>query len=551
MRGILAAFLVALAGPAFAECAAGYTAVTVPLCQLNSTPAPVITSPASGSCTVNTSCSFQITATNTPTSWGASPLPVGMSVNTSTGLISGTPTVTGTTNTTESATNAGGTGTASLALTVNPALASAFYVATNGSDSNAGTLAAPFATLSKAQAAMRASGTILTTYIRAGSYSFPTPVQNCDGGTGITCGIALTSADSGETWSYYPPDGYDSADLTGGSTAFGNGLHFIFNFDHTTNVTIDGLSLHDFQHSGFHSTGGDTNVILKDFIIFNEYATNSNFSAPGGISFYGPVGMTISHGVIHDTNSWGINITNPGSGSVLTNPHIDHMAIWNTCTAQADCSGIYQVDATRQTGTGAQWTNNYIRDANTFATLGSGFGSAMYADDCATDILATGNVITGRNGSNTAMLFHGGRNVRVNNNLIDLSTLGQSIVAFQTTTCPVNSNMDGNQVEHNIVISGAAGGGYNILSGSPPTAPTITANFYHNYGSGTLSSGGNYTDASPTTGDPKLTCWSYVIDPTSPVFSAPVSFTDFDRTWGPPGFVIPQTGTAPSSPHTC
>ena len=37
---------------------------------------------------------------------------------------------------------------------------SAFYVATNGSDSNPGTFSAPFATLTKAQAAMRANRTI-------------------------------------------------------------------------------------------------------------------------------------------------------------------------------------------------------------------------------------------------------------------------------------------------------------------------------------------------------------------------------------------------------
>src|SRR5206468_2952173 len=66
--------------------------------------------------------SYTITATNNPTSFGASGLPSGLNVNTSTGAITGTPTVNSGTpfNVTISATNTGGTGTATLALTIAP-----------------------------------------------------------------------------------------------------------------------------------------------------------------------------------------------------------------------------------------------------------------------------------------------------------------------------------------------------------------------------------------------------------------------------------------------
>src|SRR5207249_3324100 len=68
---------------------------------------------------VGVAFSYTITATNNPTSYNATGLPPGLLVNTSTGVISGTPTTTGIYSVTISATNAGGTGTATLLITIN------------------------------------------------------------------------------------------------------------------------------------------------------------------------------------------------------------------------------------------------------------------------------------------------------------------------------------------------------------------------------------------------------------------------------------------------
>ncbi|MBI3883953.1 MAG: putative Ig domain-containing protein, partial [Sphingobacteriales bacterium] len=79
---------------------------------------PSVTSASTASGTTGTAFSYSITASNTPTSYGATGLPAGLTVNTSTGVISGTPTTAGTYTTTVSATNANGTGNKPVVITI-------------------------------------------------------------------------------------------------------------------------------------------------------------------------------------------------------------------------------------------------------------------------------------------------------------------------------------------------------------------------------------------------------------------------------------------------
>ena len=450
-------------------------------------------------------------------------------------------------------------------VTIDP---NAFYVATNGDDNNPGTLALPFATLAHAQTAMRANSINKTTYIRSGtSPQPPMTAGTCVFGNSAGSSIALSAADQGETWSFYPPDGYGSAILDGQSTVGnsggtgGNGVGCAFAAAGTSGVTIVGLQFERYLYAAFwiYQSSG---VVLSDNMIHDT--TSAVFSA-AGIIFIASPGATVTHNLLHDLAYMGIVVSDGSTtGDQMSNSLVSGNVVLDACEWPAvsgagndenggDCGGIYVWSKAASASTNVRVENNFVRDVNVSSHGAGDFGSCcaqgIYLDAGTSHVLVTGNIVTGI--MSACFQINGGNDNVIANNVCDLgAAAGTQIVQYENHDITA---MTGNVFEHNVVVAGSADGGAGFVGNSPPNPMTVANNGYFNYVGATVdstSTGGAGADSSPTYVDPELSCWAPSMAAGSPVETA-VSFPGITGSWGPPGYVLPMTGTAPSWPHGC
>jgi len=461
-----------------------------------------------------------------------------------------------------------------------------YYVSPSGSDSNPGTLSAPFLTLSHAQSVMRVPGNAKRLYLRVGTYS--------------SVPLTFTPADSGEIWTYYPPDGYNSAILDGGSVGMRTGVNVI-TIDGTSDFTVDGLLIQNFRNWGIGIHGGPAdpvggfpteaptavNVTIMNNIVNNGYTDNTSGAnlgwSGGGIWASGSTtNLHILNNVITNQYGSGIRVI-PTDTSGTTNPNGNYNGLTisnNVCLitdqATGDNGAIYIQD-TNFDSANITISNNFIRDYQANPSLRSAAipirDVAIYLDEGASNTTVTGNIVANTayavtspgpsTISTTAFYMSTGHNDTWSGNIADLGTLGIILNANYELHSTSDPAMSGNSFTNNIFVGNWSGPQESYGSSYGPYAyastanlrtldfPTVTHNMYYNYGSGSLSTTGpQFGDAEPTTNiNPQvsgLASQYYAIASGSAAFANPVNFPGIAGNWGPPGYVIPATGTPPS-----
>jgi hypothetical protein len=463
------------------------------------------------------------------------------STSSSTGTNTSTDPGTSTTSSTDPSTNTVGTGAPDPAQTTN-----AFYVSPNGSDSNPGTLAAPFATLAHAQQAMEGSA-VKTTYVEAGTYH-------------LTNTLTLTTADNGEVWSYYPGNGVDTAVLDGGSTSLGNnGINLIF-VNGGSNITIDGLKLQNFYETGISINGltqsggpqASGNTIENCDIGFNSL---TGYTPTAGINFYDAPNTSIANNYVHDTTGPGITGSAYYSGDSIANSVIENNVVLRAVQYNPDGGAIYlNGHASLGNGgtSGVVVKNNFVEDYGASGVWGA---SGIYLDDDASNVTVSGNVVGAPSpaASNSPtggdIVLNSGEGNHISGNVIDLGSSGDRYAAvWYLQSGYANSSMTGSTFTGNVVVSNFAGnqntdnGGYTFYQNSTGSDFMIQNNVYYNYGSGQARSDGPLaSDTNPQYVNPQISGYLYTIAGGSPAYNSPVSFPAIVGGWGPPDFVIPSS----------
>ena len=457
----------------------------------------------------------------------------------------------------------------SPALPATGILAPGLYVATNGDDKNPGTLSHPFATLGKAQQAMRASSSVKTTYIRAGTYK-PEPVTaSCLNGKGSGASVELTRADKGETWSLYPPDGYNSAILDGQSTVGnsggtgGNGTGCGFSGNTLSNITIVGLQFENYLYSAFWVDNG-SNLAFTSNVVHNLTAAAWD---TGAVAMACAPGTLVKYNYMYNLAYTGMVLLagSPCPGGI-SNDVVSGNIIENSCTWPAvpgfgndqnggDCGVIYFHDKLRSS-TNVKVVNNYIRDVNISSNGAGDSGNCcaigVYLDDGTGNVTVSGNIIAGIMSSCFEMSDP--ENNVITGNICDLAAdPGSRSIVIYTWGQRAFNTMTGNVFANNIVISASTGSGAGFAGSAQTADPMkISDNTYYNYVGSSIKTTGTVavgSDTHPVYENPQLSGWTYQIATGSPVFNSPVKFPEIAGDWGPPGFVVPRHGTPPSSPH--
>jgi hypothetical protein len=438
-----------------------------------------------------------------------------------------------------------------------------FYVASSGgSNSNAGTSAAPFATLGKLQTVLRGAPSLSKVgCLKAGS-----------GGTyHLTSTLTFSTADNGEIWQFDPASGVNTAIIDGGGSVDAVNLNGVGSFK------WNGIAITNVLGHVFYGGGGDNFTLENSELSFNHGSGACGDGFPP-MTCIGPgKNWKIANNYVHDTLSQGIGLFAFNSTDSIDGAVITGNVVIRACQTIADCGAIYT--NMRSSGiNGGQVTisNNFVRDWGSSALSGTGGVRGIYLDDNSSNETVTGNIVgpptrgalnSGNDNNSGAFIVNGGTNNTYTGNLVDLGDSGLIAVwgggGNSGSPAPGMPSANVTDFEHNIILFNFAGSlndswsgvtGFAYYQAGPASSYTIKNNAYTQYASGgsVFSNGQVKNDTNPTvvpSASAGISGYLYSIAAGAPATKTPVLFPGDTAAAaaGPFSFVIP-TSANHSSP---
>lgn len=332
-----------------------------------------------------------------------------------------------------------------------------YYVATTGSDSNSGTLAAPWHTIQHAATSVKAGDTI---NIRAGVYN-----------EAVTPSVSGSAAAGSVTFQSYPGE---TAVIDGTGLKVTNGQSGLFNISNQNYITVSGLEIRNFTSKsdsqvpiGIYVSGADNNIQILGNHVHNITTTapaNANNCASNalGIAIYGTQApasidnLTLSGNEV-DHNKTGCSET------VTLNGNVENFTVTGNLIHDNNNIGI---DAIGFEGTSPQaaydQARNGVISGNTVYNITS-YGNPDYGNEYAAD----------------GIYVDGGTNILIERNTVHDADLNVELASEHSGKLTSYITLRNNLIYHGN-SNGISIGGYDSKRGGTDHCTIVNNTLYDN-----------------------------------------------------------------------
>ena len=440
-----------------------------------------VTNPGNQTSTVGTAVSLQIPATDSASgqtlTYSATGLPAGLSINSSTGLISGTPTTAGTSSVTVTATDTTGAhGSASFTWTVNPqaqppTAQNQSYTAVGNTPLAVGTtVTGPAATLSASQGLLNGD---------SGDASCGT--LSVTGNTTPTHGTVTVNPDG--TFTYTPAPGFSGADTfqytitcsNSGKTATATVTitvgPVVWYVDNSKAAAGNGEASSPFNTLAAANSAAGANSII--FLYQGNATYTGGASMTSGEDLFGqPHGLTVDGYSLVPAGGSNPTITNSGGNGI----------------ALGEGSDVEAVNVSNPSGNGiaASGVNSATVGGSNAVAISDAGGDGIHISGGNGNLNFANTTVTGSAGHSVSLANHTGGNTDFGGNITDNTT---GITLSDNTGATINFTGKITATTGTNTAFNAAGGGTITATGGGSTLTTTTATVL-NVANTTIGSGG-------------------------------------------------------------